>query len=230
MPKPKAPPLDPAKELAEQSRQLADLRERYARLEQVLKEYLPEYAELVREPTKREYYKRLTHPDPEKMYGWVHVTLNPIYEVLEKNNVSPSVRSEVVATVQAVLAKLVIEGKHGVQIPCDPRSFDLDRAFERSGRQLAKEYRPCEICGEDRITHDCHIIPREKAGPDHPDNLLSLCPLHHHLFDHCRLNQAEWGIIETILSQKMAAAQVYAHDYLLREHQRFWMQSVEVRG
>lgn len=54
----------------------------------------------------------------------------------------------------------------------------------------------CEICGFNRIVEACHIIPASKQGPNTPENLLALCPNHHHLFDHNRLTEEEFNKIK----------------------------------
>lgn len=50
----------------------------------------------------------------------------------------------------------------------------------------------CAICGEARLTHQCHIIPRHQGGFDGLDNYVTLCPNHHVLFDSHRLSRQEW--------------------------------------
>lgn len=54
----------------------------------------------------------------------------------------------------------------------------------------------CQICGFDRIVEAAHIIPVSKKGLNTFDNLLALCPNHHHLFDHNRLEENEFKLIQ----------------------------------
>jgi len=79
---------------------------------------------------------------------------------------------------------------------------------------------PCEICGENRVTDKCHIIPRKLGGPDKPDNLLCLCPTHHRLFDRFMLSRAEFAAIDW--ERKAVAASQYAHEVILVSHLGFW--------
>ena len=85
-----------------------------------------------------------------------------------------------------------------------------------------KTYDPCNICGEKRITHDCHIIPRVEGGPGHSDNFVTLCPLHHHLFDHSRLSEDEWEVLTKVIDGKMEAARVYAKEVRIPILKAFW--------
>ena len=78
------------------------------------------------------------------------------------------------------------------------------------------------MCGEKRITLECHIIPRSEGGPLHRDNFVMLCPLHHHLFDHARLSKDEWEILSSALVGKMKSAIMYANQVRLPMLQAFW--------
>ena len=40
----------------------------------------------------------------------------------------------------------------------------------------------CARCNSSKLVHLCHIKPRDKGGK-HRDNLITLCPTHHHEFD-----------------------------------------------
>jgi hypothetical protein len=83
-----------------------------------------------------------------------------------------------------------------------------------------KQAIPCEICGENRTTDICHIIPNRLRGTKKVDNTLFLCPTHHGLFDRCMLSQDEWDRIDwSRMSQK---AQSYAHKVLKVAHEKFW--------
>lgn len=73
----------------------------------------------------------------------------------------------------------------------------------------------CAICSEDRIVERAHIFPKrfiaDVKGIDrglldyNGRNVVFLCPTHHRLFDHFRLNPQEmtviWGKVEKILKE-----------------------------
>lgn len=41
----------------------------------------------------------------------------------------------------------------------------------------------CFLCGFDRVVEFCHLIAAKDLGTVHPDNIVTLCPNHHTLFD-----------------------------------------------
>ena len=154
--------------------------------------------------------------------------------------VNGDVRNQIMNIVTAIIAQLVVIGKYGVKLPFDPRevdqgainsgvvepeAFDIDQYLEDPDSIYIRHYDPCEICGEKRITHICHIVPRTYGGALHRDNFVILCPLHHHLFDHSRLNEDEWAILSNIINIKMDAAKIYANEVRLPMLKRFWKQS-----
>jgi len=179
----------------------------------------------------------------EQQYGWVFAYDYPLYRCLQRHvgeTLSPDIRNEIMNTVKAIFAQCAVMGKFGVKLPFDPRevdpravvrdavepeAFDMDKFLEDPDSMYIKDYVPCEICGEKRITHSCHIIPRVDGGVLHRDNFVILCPLHHHLFDHSRLNEDEWAILSNIINTKMDAAKTYANDVRLPMLKRFWKQS-----
>jgi len=44
-----------------------------------------------------------------------------------------------------------------------------------------KKYRPCVICGFDKLTVRHHIIERFDFGSDDEENIVILCPNHHRM-------------------------------------------------
>jgi hypothetical protein len=78
----------------------------------------------------------------------------------------------------------------------------------------------CEICGENRSTDRCHILPRRLGGTWDSGNLLILCPTHHRLFDRFMLSRAEYALIDW--ERKLESAQEYANSVTLSAHQEFW--------
>jgi len=81
---------------------------------------------------------------------------------------------------------------------------------------------PCEICGENRSTDNCHILPNHMGGPADIKNLLILCPTHHRLFDRHMLSRSEYAQIDW--STKSEPAQTYAESVILKAQQSFWKQ------
>lgn len=51
----------------------------------------------------------------------------------------------------------------------------------------------CEICGENRATEKCHILPRRMGGSLALENIFILCPTHHSLLDRYLLSPAEFS-------------------------------------
>jgi hypothetical protein len=81
---------------------------------------------------------------------------------------------------------------------------------------------PCEICGENRSTDNCHILPSQLGGPASIENLLILCPTHHRLFDRHMLSRSEYAQIDW--STKSEPAKIYAETVILKAQQSFWKQ------
>jgi len=163
-------------------------------------------------------------PDPriEMQYGWVHSWLTPLYNYMNHvAHVDPYVRNKIVSIVKAVIAQLVISGKYGIDFPHEPKEGSID-LIEKQIKSYELNFDPCVICGENRITHYCHIIPRSEGGPNHVDNFVILCPLHHHLFDNNRLNEDEWQVLMKVLETKMPSAVFYVKEVREKQLQRFW--------
>jgi hypothetical protein len=157
----------------------------------------------------------------ESQYGWVSVWLNPLYFYLV-DKVSPDVRNKIMSIVTAIISQMAIHGKYGIRIPYEPKPVDVDCFVEKQNRYYERNYDTCDICGENRITHQCHIIPRSEGGPLHKDNFLTLCPLHHHLFDHGRFKKAEWKILSGVITTKMQSAIVYFREVREKQQKEFW--------
>ncbi len=81
---------------------------------------------------------------------------------------------------------------------------------------------PCEICGENRSTDKCHILPNHMGGSTSTTNLLILCPTHHRLLDRYMLSRSEYAQIDW--STKSEPAQTYAEKVILKAQQSFWKQ------
>jgi len=89
-----------------------------------------------------------------------------------------------------------------------------------SSEAIEKQNIPCEICGENRVTEACHIIPSRIGGTLKVDNVLFLCPTHHSLFDRGRLNKDEWNKLDW--STKSTKSQVYVSKVLRVVQEKFW--------
>jgi len=87
---------------------------------------------------------------------------------------------------------------------------------------IRRRNKPCEICGENRSTDKCHILPNHMGGPASTENLLILCPTHHRLFDRHMLSRSEYAQIDW--STKSEPAQTYAERVILKAQQSFWKQ------
>jgi hypothetical protein len=161
----------------------------------------------------------------ERQYGWVSAWFDPLFSYMNQNldqPLTPDVRNKICDIVTAIIAQLIVRGKYGIDLPHDHRDVDIEDFREKQDNIFNQTYEPCAICGEKRITHECHIIPRSEGGPLHRDNFVMLCPLHHHLFDHARLSKEEWDRLSLALVGKMEAAIFYASNVRLPQLQSFW--------
>jgi hypothetical protein len=87
-------------------------------------------------------------------------------------------------------------------------------------KRFLKKFELCEICSDSRITHLCHIIPRNEGGSDDHENLLCLCANHHHLFDNHKLTKEEWSLIKW--DKAHASAKDYAFSVRYKKHEMYW--------
>lgn len=161
----------------------------------------------------------------EKQYGWVFAWLYPLNSYINQNlnqPLTPEIRNKINNIVTAIIAQLAVNGRYGISLPHEPREVDIAQFMEKQENIFNQSYEPCAICGETRITHECHIIPRSEGGPLHRDNFVMLCPLHHHLFDHARLSKDEWDTLSSALTGKMESAVLYANQVRLPQLRLFW--------
>lgn len=77
----------------------------------------------------------------------------------------------------------------------------------------------CEICGENRSTDRCHILPARLGGGAEVNNCLILCPTHHRLFDRFMLSRNEYAAIDWDL--KSEPSRIYADEVVLVAHRKF---------
>lgn len=139
---------------------------------------------------------------------------------VKTHNDAVDMRNKIVALLNSWIGSRKIEEKCGISIPLHSTSTSFNAFMEKQARSYSNQYIPCEICGEQRVTHYCHIIPKSNGGPNHEDNYIYLCPTHHHLYDHSRLSKQEWDHLD--LSGKLKAAQEYALKVCLPLLEDFW--------
>jgi len=190
------------------------------KLKRKIKELESKYEELRASVGYEELHGWKPNKRIEAQYGWVYAWLYPLNSYLN-SSVSPNVRNEIMSIVTAIISQLSIHGKYGVKIPHEPKEVDSENYFAKQRKYNKLNYDPCDICGENRITHECHIIPRSEGGPLHRDNFFTLCPLHHHLFDHSRLNKTEWEILSGVINTKMQSAIVYFREVREKQQKEF---------
>lgn len=130
------------------------------------------------------------------------------------------VRNQVIALLESWVGSKKIQNRLGVEIPLHAVPPSTESFLEKQARSREKSYGPCEICGENRISDFCHIVPRSEGGPNDERNYVYLCPNHHHLFDNNRLSEKEWGKID--FSKKLEVAREYAQKVRLPLLQGFW--------
>lgn len=110
----------------------------------------------------------------------------------------------------------ILKEKYDLNIDLsDSAPTDLEPA-----KRFIKKFIPCEVCGDGRIVHLCHIIPRAEGGDDSEGNLISLCASHHYLFDRHHLTKDEWNVINW--DNKNMKAKEYALNIRYKKHEMYW--------
>jgi|GEM_PF-5207973 len=173
---------------------------------------------------KRKYmYGKFYHDTYE-----FHRTLYDLFEQffqehkleIAEHNAVVELRNQIVALLDSWIGMKKLETKFGIKIPLNATPPSVESFLEKQTRSRNRIYRPCEVCGEKRITHCCHIIPHSDGGPNAEENYLYLCPIHHHLFDHNRFSKEEWTKID--FSKKLPASQEYIKKVRLPILENFW--------
>lgn len=139
---------------------------------------------------------------------------------VETHNDVVNLRNSTVALLKSWIGSKKLEEKTGIKISLNNTSPSIQAFVERQTRSFNKVYKGCEICGENRISHYCHIIPHSLGGPADYANYVYLCPVHHHLFDHNRLSKEEWKKLD--FSNKLPAVKEYVKKVRQVELKRFW--------
>lgn len=165
------------------------------------------------------------HHDTYEFHKELHNLFSNFFEKhpeleIDLHNEITDLRNKVIALLNSWIGAKKLEIKFGVKIPLNSTPPSLNSFFEKQARSFQLKYRRCEVCGEGRITHFCHIIPRADGGPNDDENYLYLCPIHHHLFDHHRINKEEWAKID--FSKKSESSREYVNKVMLPKLQRFW--------
>lgn len=146
---------------------------------------------------------------------------------MRTHNDMVELRNRIVALLNSWIGSKKLESKFGIKMPLHTTPPSIENFLERQARSYHRTYRPCEICGENRVTHYCHIIPLSEGGPSDAKNYVYLCPTHHHLFDHNRLDKEEWQKLD--FSEKLEASQEYAEKIRLPILEKFWLTKKEER-
>ena len=168
----------------------------------------------------------------ERQYGWVFAWLYPLSSLMNQylnQPLTPDLRNKIHELVTAIVSQLAVRGKYGIDLPLDPQQVDGARFARRQVQVFEETYDPCDICGEDRITHECHLLPRSDGGEYNSMNIVVLCPLHHHLFDHSRLAPEEWEKLEPVIRAKSPAAITYSMEVRLPALQQYWARETKPR-
>jgi len=124
---------------------------------------------------------------------------------------------------------LMVENIYRKEILKDKFNLDLDLTAypewdEKPGQSFIQKFNPCEICGQIRVIHQCHIIPRNEGGADKTGNYVILCANHHHLFDRYKLEKEEWGKLDW--SKKPIEVQQYVKNVRLPRQKMYWKYKV----
>lgn len=91
-----------------------------------------------------------------------------------------------IGTISRIIHKAKVQDRWG---------FGTSSTAERNrARKLLPDH--CELCGYHRVVEVAHAEPRANGGSWNPDNVMSLCPNCHHLFDHALLTESEKSILE----------------------------------
>ncbi|MFA5762772.1 MAG: HNH endonuclease signature motif containing protein [Bacilli bacterium] len=111
--------------------------------------------------------------------------------------------------------------------PHQPASMGHLWASVKTDGVIRNRNLPCEVCGENRRTEKCHIIPSALGGTTMDGNILVLCPVHHALLDSHMLSKVEWACIDW--ARKCEVSQLWAKKVLLVGHESFWEQKAPTR-
>lgn len=135
---------------------------------------------------------------------------------VQGQNVIQEVFNDVMLKVAEIYRKEILRDKFNLDL-------DLTEYTEWDdvpGKSFIQKFNPCEICGQVRVVHQCHIIPRNHGGADKADNYIILCANHHHLFDRHKLNKDEWERINW--STKAKEVQEYVFRVRHPRQQMHW--------
>jgi len=173
---------------------------------------------------KRKYMYGKFHHDTYEFHRELHDLLEQFFQKhkleMAAHNAVVELGNQVVALLDSWIGAKKLETKFGIKIPLSATPPSIEIFLEKQARSRNRVYRPCEVCGEKRITHYCHIIPHSEGGPNAEENYLYLCPIHHHLFDHNGLSKDEWTKID--FSKKLPASKQYAKKVRLPMLKKFW--------
>lgn len=177
---------------------------------------------------KRTYLYGKFYDDTQEFHEAIHKLFSDfLYSHrmdMKSNNDLVNVRNQTVALLDSWIRAKKFE-KFGIKIPLEATPPSVLTFLKKNAQSRARKYHPCEICGEARISHYCHIIPRSDGGPSDLSNYIYLCPLHHHLFDDNRLSKKEWDCIK--FSEKSDAARQYTIKIRLPRQENYWNRDLQ---
>ena len=115
----------------------------------------------------------------ERQYGPAFTWSYPLRSYLSSLDydnmpLTRDVCGRVVAIFESVLLRMLAKQRYGLDLPHEERPSVMTE--ERMMRSLTLEYPPCVVCGEKRITHDCHILPRIEGGAYAPRQRAGTVP------------------------------------------------------
>jgi len=163
-------------------------------------------------------FRDKVHGELDKLYYSYGLSRGdlPSDEEIAINNFAGNLQNQIRALFLSWIGSKKIEQKFGAKIPLHSQTLSLESYFDKQN----KRYRKCEVCGEDRITNWCHMLPSSEGGPSDPSNYVYLCPTHHHLFDHNRLAKEEWEKLD--FSEKLKSVREYVEKVRLPLLRKFW--------
>ena len=97
-------------------------------------------------------------------------------------------------------------------------------------------YNFCVVCGEDKIVHQHHFVPKSLGGGDEEENMLTLCPTHHYLLhqyikgiftkenkikeNKIKLSKVDTSLLSTPTPQKLIEGKIFSAKEFVFENQQ----------
>jgi len=184
----------------------------------------------VRKKIRRQYMYGKFHHETFEFRKALHELFDSFLQEHNKlpiktKNELMDLKNKITSLLKSWIGSKKLESKFGIKLPLSSTPPSIENFLEKQARSYSRVYKPCEVCGEDRVTHYCHIVPRSEGGADNEENYIYLCPLHHHLFDDDRLSKKEWNKID--FSKKSKVSQEYVKKVRLPIQEKFWQNKKE---